>query len=166
MRSIVLAALVAGLLLTGPTAADADGWRVGAPAPEVALTALDGQPIDIAALKGKVVVANVWATWCGPCRAEMPMLDAFYQAHRGRGVVLLGLSADRTRDLPAVRKVMAAFSYPAGLLAAARIDHLGEPRILPVTLVIDRAGVVRSVFGANGTPLTQALLEAAVKPLL
>ena len=74
------------------------------------------------ALKGKVVVVNVWATWCGPCRAEMPMLDAFYRAHRSQGLALIGLSADRSRDLAEVRKVMAAFAYPAGLLSQATID--------------------------------------------
>ncbi len=165
MRSIVLAALAIAALL-GPAAAHADGYRVGAPAPEVVVKGLQGQSIDLDKLKGHVVVANVWATWCGPCRAEMPMLDAFYRAHRGQGVELIGLSADRTRDLSAVRRVMSGFSYPAGLLAQARVDRLGEVRVLPVTLVIDRAGVVRDVFGANGTPLTEARLEAAVKPLL
>jgi thiol-disulfide isomerase/thioredoxin len=154
------------LSLAFATAAHANLPRIGAPAPEVATKALDGSPIDLAALKGKVVVANVWATWCGPCRAEMPMLDAFYRAHRGQGVELVGLSADRTRDLAAVRRVMSAYSYPAGLLSQASANRLGDQTILPLTLVIDRKGVVRSVFGANGTPLTQALLEAAVKPLL
>jgi thiol-disulfide isomerase/thioredoxin len=160
----VAAVAVALLALGGPARADLP--RVGAPAPEVALKALDGQPLDLAALKGKVVVINVWATWCGPCRAEMPMLDAFYRAHRAQGLALIGLSADRSRDLGEVRKVMAAFAYPAGLLSQATTDRLGDQRILPVTFIVDRAGLVRAVFGANGTPLTQAALEAAVKPLL
>jgi thiol-disulfide isomerase/thioredoxin len=161
-----MAAAAALLALATAAPASAGLPRVGAPAPAVALKALDGTPIDLARLKGKVVVANVWATWCGPCRAEMPMLDAFYRAHRDEGVALVGLSADRSRDLPGVRRVMAAFSYPAGLLSQASVNRLGDQTILPLTLVIDRKGVVRSVFGANGTPLTEPLLEAAVKPLL
>jgi thiol-disulfide isomerase/thioredoxin len=165
IRSLATAAIAASLLIPG-----APAWaglpRVGAPAPEVAVKALDGQELDLAALKGKVVVVNVWATWCGPCRAEMPMLDAFYQAHRSTGLALIGLSADRSRDLADVRRVMAAFAYPAGLLSQARTDTLGDQRILPVTFIVDRAGVVRNVFGANGVPLTEAALEAAVKPLL
>jgi hypothetical protein len=96
----------------------------------------------------------------------MPMLDAFYRAHRGQGVALIGLSADRSRDLADVRKVMSAFAYPGALLSQARTNALGDQRILPVTLVVDRTGVVRDVFGANGVPLTQGALEAAVRPLL
>jgi thiol-disulfide isomerase/thioredoxin len=152
------------VLFAAPASADLP--RVGAPAPEVVVKALDGQTIDLAALRGRVAVVNVWATWCGPCRAEMPMLDAFYRAHRGQGVALIGLSADRSRDLADVRKAMSAFAYPAALLSQARTNTLGDQRILPVTLVVDRTGVVRDVFGANGVPLTQGALEAAVRPLL
>jgi thiol-disulfide isomerase/thioredoxin len=127
---------------------------------------LDGQALDLARPPGKVLIVNVWATWCTPCRAEMPMLNAFYLAHQSQGVRLVGLSADRTRDKGEVRKVMSAFAYPAALLGEAKTDGLDEPRALPVTYVIDGAGVVRAVFGGTGTPLTADLLEAAVRPLL
>jgi thiol-disulfide isomerase/thioredoxin len=166
MRSIAAPVAAALLLLLLGAPAWADLPHVGAPAPEVAVKALDGQSLDLARLKGKVVVVNVWATWCGPCRAEMPMLDAFYRAHQGQGLALIGLSADRSRDLGDVRRVMAAFSYPSGLLSQASPNGLGDQRILPVTYIVDRTGVVRNVFGANGVPLTEAALEAAVKALL
>jgi hypothetical protein len=61
---------------------------------------------------------------------------------------------------------MSGFSYQAALLSQAKVDNLDEPRVLPMTLVIDRAGVVRAVFGGTGTPLTAQLLSAAVDPLL
>jgi cytochrome c biogenesis protein CcmG/thiol:disulfide interchange protein DsbE len=159
-------AISLALAFAGVGGADAATARVGAPAPALVLKTLDGQPLAVAALRGKVVVVNVWATWCGPCRAEMPMLDAFYRAHSGGDFVLIGASADRTRDIGDVRKVMAAFAYPAALLSQARVDNLDEPRVLPLTVVIDKSGVVRAVFGGTGTPLTTQLLTAAVAPLL
>jgi thiol-disulfide isomerase/thioredoxin len=140
--------------------------KVGAPAPALTVRDLDGQTFDLGHPSGKVVVVNLWATWCGPCRAEMPMLDAFSRAHAGGGFQLIGVSADRTRDKGDVRKVMSAFSYPAAMLSEAKVDKLDEPRVLPFTYVIDKTGVVRAVFGGTGTPLTAALLDSAVRPLL
>jgi len=158
------AALAIALASGPPTLAATP--KVGAPAPEVVARTLDGQEIDLAGLRGKVVVVNVWATWCTPCRAEMPMLNAFYLQHRGENLVMIGLSDDRTRDKGDVEKVMSAFAYPAALLSQARIDKLDEPRVLPLTYVIDRTGIVRAVFGGAGVPLTSQLLAGAVEPLL
>ncbi len=140
--------------------------KVGAPAPALTVRTLDGQDIDLARPSGKVVVVNIWATWCGPCRAEMPMLDAFGRAHAGAAFLLVGVSADRTRDKGEVRKVMSAFSYPAALLSEARVDKLDEPRVLPLTYVIDKGGVVRAVMGGTGSPVTSRRLEDVVGPLL
>jgi thiol-disulfide isomerase/thioredoxin len=155
--------LIAALALVSAASAFADTPKVGAPAPALVLRTLGGSEIDVRALKGQVVAVNVWATWCGPCRAEMPMLDGFYRAHRTQGFALIGASADRARDLGDVRKAMAGLAYPAGLLSKARTNDLDTPRVLPMTYVIDRAGVVRAVFGGTGKPLTEADLDAAVK---
>jgi thiol-disulfide isomerase/thioredoxin len=158
--------LAAGSLcgLAGP--ALAARLKVGSPAPEIVAKALDGQTLDLAALKGHVVVVNIWATWCAPCRAEMPMLDAFYRRYRSQGLNLIGFSADRTRDRKEVARVMSAFSYPSGLLADAKPNEVGEPRSLPMTFVIDKAGSVRQVFGPDGGTLTEEKLAGAVLPLL
>jgi thiol-disulfide isomerase/thioredoxin len=152
--------------LVGGVPARAATPRVGAPAPALVLRTLDGQSLDLAQFRGEVVVANVWATWCGPCRAEMPMLNAFFLAHRSRNLLLVGLSADRSRDKGEVARVMSAFAYPAALLSEARVDRLDEPRVLPITYVIDAAGIVRAVFGGTGAPLTVQALDDAVRPLL
>jgi cytochrome c biogenesis protein CcmG, thiol:disulfide interchange protein DsbE len=166
VRPLLKVAGAAAALMAFGAPARADLPRIGERAPEVAVRALDGRAIDLAALRGRVAVVNVWATWCAPCRAEMPMLDAFYRTHRDQGVALVGLSADGPDNLAAVRKVMSAYAYPSALLSQARTNALGDQRILPVTYIVDRSGVVRAVFGANGVPLTEAALEAAVKPLL
>jgi thiol-disulfide isomerase/thioredoxin len=165
MRSTIsLLGLVAALGVA-PVPTSAEAPHVGRPAPEIVAKALDGEMVDLAALKGKVVVVNLWATWCAPCRAEMPMLDTFYRAHRGDGLVLIGFSADRSRDLGEVKKVMSAFAYPAALLSQAKVDKLDDARVLPETIVIDKLGVVRAVFGGTGKALTEADLEGSLKAL-
>ncbi len=108
------------------------------------------------------MVANVWATWCPPCRVEMPTLEAFSKAHRAQGVVLVGLSADRPRDAATVDRVMSAFSYPAIILKDAKVDGFTAPNILPVTYIIDANGIVRSALLYTDKPLSEADLEAAL----
>ena len=67
-------------------------------APPLVVTTLDGQTFDLSNLRGKVVLVNYWATWCAPCRKEMPTLDAFYRRYRSQGLELIGISVDFTRD--------------------------------------------------------------------
>ena len=156
------AALFLCLLSAVPAAIALD---TGDAAPALKGVTLDGKPFDIAALKGQVVVVNLWATWCEPCRAEMPLLDAFYKKHRAQGLVLLGLDENDPEDEPEVRKVMADFSYPA-LVAEKASDDGFRARIVPITYVIDAGGVVRARLWAGGTPVTEENLETAVAPLL
>lgn len=163
-RALLSGALLGGALLLGGAASAAP--RVGAPAPAFVGTDLEGRPLDLAALRGRVVVVNLWAIWCTPCRAEMPMLDAFQQRRAADGVVLAGLSADRHRDIADVRRAMQAVHYPAALLADAQVNGFGAPSALPQTIVIDRAGVVRAVFDGGQGPLTATALDRAVDGLI
>jgi len=139
--------------------------RVGERAPALIVPRLDGSVFDLGALRGKVVVINFWATWCSPCRAEMPQLDAFYRRYRARGVELLGMSVDDAQDRDAVVRVMKSFSYPAALAAAATVNEFGAPIAVPMTWVIDAKGVVRARLVA-GNAATMHSLEHAVLPLL
>jgi cytochrome c biogenesis protein CcmG/thiol:disulfide interchange protein DsbE len=136
---------------------------VGLAAPAFVGQDLKGRLFDLSSLKGHVVVVNLWATWCTPCRAEMPMLEAFYKAHKVSGVMIVGLSADRHRDIGDVRRVMQAFSYPAALLADAKTNGFGSPSVLPQTYVLDDRGFVRIVFDNSKGPLTQEQLTAAIE---
>ena len=138
----------------------------GDAAPALTGTTLDGKPFDLAALKGKVVVLNLWATWCGPCREEMPALDGFATRYAARGVVVVGLDEDDAKDSAEVQKVMAAFHYPALMAASAASDDFHQPRVLPMTYVIDAQGVIRARLWPGATPVTEANLEKAVAPLL
>ena len=67
-------------------------------------------------MHGKVVIVNFWATWCPPCRKEMPALDAFYRRYHGDGLEMIGVSTDRPHDRSDVIKVMQSLSYPAAIM--------------------------------------------------
>jgi cytochrome c biogenesis protein CcmG, thiol:disulfide interchange protein DsbE len=139
--------------------------EVGKPAPALIAPELDGRLFDLAALRGSVVIVNFWASWCAPCRAEMPLLNRFYLAHRAAGLTLIGVSVDDRHDRKAVEDIMRQFAYPAVLAASARVNGFGPPLAVPMTWIIDRAGVVRARLVAANAVTTEALTRA-VTPLL
>jgi cytochrome c biogenesis protein CcmG, thiol:disulfide interchange protein DsbE len=132
--------------------------------PMFRLATLAGDSVSQESLRGKVVLVNFWATWCGPCRLEMPLLQQMYERHRGDGFVLLGLSVDRggaatVRDYVHARGV----TYPIAIVGAVEEQAFGGVRGYPTSFLIDRRGVVRhAVIG----PLAPATLEPAVRRLL
>ena len=139
--------------------------RIGERAPALIVPSLDARVFDLAALHGKVVIVNFWASWCSPCRAEMPQLDAFYRRYRARGLELLGVSVDEPADRDAVVRIMKSFSYPAAIAAAAKVNDFGAPVAVPTTWIIDSHGIVRARLMA-GNAITRHSLEQAVLPLL
>jgi len=139
---------------------------VGNAAPALVVPELNGQTFDLSAQRGKVVVVNFWATWCPPCRMEMPALDAFYRRYHPQGLEMIGLSTDRPHDRSDVLKVMQSFSYPAAMLHDAKVNDFGPPDVLPVTFIVDRTGVIRARFTPDQTPVTDKSLSDAVLPLL
>jgi len=139
---------------------------VGKAAPALAVPELDGQAFDLSAQHGRVVVVNFWATWCPPCREEMPALDAFYRRYHGQGLEMIGLSTDRPHDRSDVTKVMQSYSYPAAVLDDAKVNDFGSPDVLPVTFVVDRSGVIRAKLTPDQTTVTEKSLSDAVLPLL
>lgn len=158
--------LAAPALVTIPAGA-AEPPTVGQPAPQLIVPQLDGHQFDLAKLRGKVVLVNVWATWCSPCRIEMPTLNALYRRYHSRGLDLLGLSIDEPSDAAQVGQVMRQFSYPAALANAARVNDFGEPIAVPITYVIDAQGVIRAQLQAEGpSGVSRQALEQAVLPLL
>jgi cytochrome c biogenesis protein CcmG, thiol:disulfide interchange protein DsbE len=139
--------------------------QVGEPAPALVVPQLDGRLFDLAGLRGKVVIVNFWATWCAPCRAEMPRLDAFYRRYHAQGLDLLGLSVDDANDRAAVVAIMKRFGYPAAIEAMAKVNGFGAPVAVPMTWIIDPAGIVRARLIA-GSSVTEESLAKAVLPLL
>jgi cytochrome c biogenesis protein CcmG/thiol:disulfide interchange protein DsbE len=156
----------AGLLILLSTTVLARGPEEGKAAPPLHAKLLDGNQFALADEAGKVVIVNLWATWCAPCRAEMPALQTYYQQHKAEGLELVAISMDEPKDEAKVREVMRAFSFPAALARDAQFKGYGRVWRLPLTFVIDRHGVLRkeSWYGVPG--LDVPLLEATVTPLL
>ena len=159
------AAAALALALVVPVAAAAAPVE-GKPAPALDATLLDGGAFSLDAQRGKVVVVNLWATWCAPCRAEMAAFDAYYRQHRDDGLVLLAVSMDDPKAEATVRQVMKTLAFPAALARDAHMKGYGRVWRLPLTFVIARDGtlVKSDWYGNPGFDL--ALLEATVTPLL
>jgi thiol-disulfide isomerase/thioredoxin len=157
--------LVCGLLLLAAVPAAAE-LREGMPAPAIRAELLDGARFDSARHAGKVIVLNFWASWCKPCREEMPALDAYYRAHRVEGLEMIAISVEDPDDIAKVRRVMKDFSFPAALASAARTEGYGRLWRLPVTFVIDRRGVLRFDGLKYAKVMDLPALERIVTPLL
>ena len=99
-------ALLAMILVIVPGLSAFAATEVGQPAPALVVQELDGKTFDLSAARDKVVVVSFWATWCPPCRKEMPVLDALYRRYHGQGLEMIGLSADRPHDRSDVTKMM------------------------------------------------------------
>ncbi len=136
--------------------------EIGKAAPALVLTTLDGQTFDLAKLRGRVVLVNYWATWCAPCRKEMPRLSAFYRRYHGQGLEMIGISIDFPRDFEKARKAAQAVAYPMALSKAISEDGFGTPKGVPITWVIDTDGKVRDRF----IEVRDELLNGIVVPLL
>ena len=139
---------------------------IGSAAPALVVPELNGQTFDLSAEHGKVVIVNFWATWCPPCREEIPALEAFYRRYHADGLEMIGLSADRPHDRPEVVKVMQSLSYPVAMMDDATVNDFGSPDVLPVTFVVDSGGVLRAKFTPDRTAVTEKSLSDAVLPLL
>jgi thiol-disulfide isomerase/thioredoxin len=159
-----LLGLVVSLLL-GLVAGD--GASQAAPAineaaPALVASELGGQTFDLGKLRGKVVLVNYWATWCAPCKKEMPILNSFYRRYHDQGLEMIGISADRPQDFAKMRSMSATLAYPTSSLDRVSENGFGPPEGFPLTYVIYRDGVVRDKF----IDVREQLLRDVVVPLL
>ncbi len=136
--------LSAAALAAGASAAVAAA-TVGAAAPDFTLRALDGPNLRLQEQRGKVVLVNFWATWCGPCRKEMPHLNRLADKYRASGLVLLGVNVDD--DVRNATDVAAKLGvkFPVLFDTDKKVSRLYDLNSMPSTLVIDRNGRVRFV---------------------
>jgi len=147
--------------------AQAGALRVGRPAPAATLVTLDGDSITTRDLLGKVVILTFWATWCGPCRQELPLLSAFMEQHASEGLAVLGFTIDAAEDLPKVRRQSQGLAFPVGLLPDARLPGYGRIWRIPANFTIDRQGVLRdNGWDDRDATFTPERLQEVVVPLL
>jgi cytochrome c biogenesis protein CcmG/thiol:disulfide interchange protein DsbE len=136
---------------------------VNFPAPDLKLTDIDGNENGIADYRGQVVLINNWATWCPPCRAEMPTLEAYFQDHRQEGFTLIGIEAGDANDDVVEFASQYDLSFPIWLDPQNDSLRGFYNASLPNSYVIDRGGTV--VLGWTGA-ISRELLEVHVTPLL
>jgi len=125
--------------------------KVGMPAPDFQLYDLDGNAITLTGLRGKIVFINFWATWCGPCRVEMPGMELLYQEFGRRDFEILAISTDAQG--PAVTRPFRnqlGLSFPILHDSDYRVGVTYGARTLPMTFLVDREGVItHKIFGAR-----------------
>jgi peroxiredoxin len=134
------------LLLFPMAHANAAPIAAGRVAPSFVLRKADGKPVSLTSYKGKVVLLNFWATWCAPCRVEMPWFEEFSKVYAHSGLVVLGISLDDggwKAVQPAVVKL--GVTYPVVLGDRKTMKAYGMGDLLPVTFLIDRTGKIRTV---------------------
>ncbi len=140
--------------------------RVGFAAPDFALTTLNGESITLHDLRGQAVVLNLWATWCPPCRAEMPTLQKVYDEYRTHGLIVLAVNAtdqDRREDVIAFVRAN-KLTFPVLLDERGDVGRLYLVRSLPTTFFISADGVIREVV--VGGPMSEALLRTRIEHIL
>ena len=147
VRSIIAYLLVC-LALAGMTSARtaiAALPAVGAQAPDFALGSSTGRNLRLSELRGEVVLINFWATWCGPCRQEMPELDRLYTQFREAGFTLLGVNVDDNRANAEAMMKKLGVRFPTVFDSSKRVARQYDVDTMPATLLIDRDGRVRYV---------------------
>lgn len=145
--------------------AQAPGPEVGALAPNVALDRLGGGRMDLADLRGRPVIINFWATWCGPCRSEMPLLISSWQEHRYLGLEVLAVNLTDQERPKDIKRFAEELKLPFPVL----LDHRGRVReryllfTLPTTVFLDSGGVVRAIHPG---PLVREVLAQGLAAIL
>jgi cytochrome c biogenesis protein CcmG, thiol:disulfide interchange protein DsbE len=134
-------------------------------APDFTLDLLEGGQVTLSDLRGRPVVLNVWATWCGPCREEMPAIERVYRSYKELGLVVIGLNLT-SQDF---EQAVFAFVQELGLTFPIALDRDGSvgdryrPLGLPTTYFIDSQGVIQSVV--VGGPMSESLIQSKVEAL-
>lgn len=167
---VITAMLVFGRKRNSHSANAAAGGKIvegsfkGKAAPDFALQTLDGQTLKLSDLRGKAVVLNFWATWCTPCKAEMPWFVDFQKQYGGQGLQIVGVAMDDSakEDIDKFAKQMGV-NYPVVLGKESLADQYGGVEFLPTTFYIDRSGNIQDrVFGI----VDRQEAEASVKKAL
>ena len=141
IKNLTLGLLVTVFAATSLASSDLEGQK----APDFALKSSTGENLRLSEYRGEVVMINFWATWCGPCRQEMPLLDELYTRYERVGFSLLGVNIDddSRRAMQMVEDL--GVSFPVLFDARKEVSKLYEVEAMPVTVLVDREGNVRYV---------------------
>ena len=128
------------------------GMEEGQLAPDFVMKAQDGTKTRLSDWRGRPVVVNFWATWCAPCKAEMPEFVAAYEKHQADGLVILGVNAQESAQQAAAFVEKFGMRFPVTLDSRGEVQNLYLVRGLPTTIFIDREGVVSARWAGLLTP--------------
>jgi peroxiredoxin len=173
-RFFYLAVLLAGLFwifLSADKNAASSAGTVAAPqqgflAPDFELPTTDGETIRLSDLRGQAVLVNLWATWCPPCRAEMPAIETVYNEYKDEGFIVLAVDMTYQDDLSAVPSFVNehGLTFPILLDETGAVAQAYQLRSLPSSFFIDREGIIHEVV--IGGPMAEALLRTRVEEIL
>jgi peroxiredoxin len=136
-----IAAIAATLALALPVLAD----PAAAPAPAFTLAARGGKDVSLAQYQGQVVMINFWASWCGPCREEMPLLESIYKKYNKLGFTLLGVNVEPQSQAAEDFLKQTPVSFPILYDPQSKVSKLYDVAGMPSTVIIDRSGKLRMV---------------------
>ena len=143
--SLRVIALLTALLCLPVLSGGASTSLLGQPAPDFALRSFEDRNVRLSEHLGEVVVINFWATWCGPCRQEMPLLDEIYIKYRRAGLVLFSINLDEDRERAVEMAQTLKVSYPVLFDERKDASKSYQVSAMPVTVLIGRDGVVRYI---------------------
>lgn len=142
VRTLIVLAF--GTLLIAVAAFASTGLS-GKPAPDFALKNSAGENVRLTDLRGEVVMINFWATWCGPCRQEMPLLDEMHARYNRVGFTLLGVNIDDDQRRAEEMIESLGVTFPVVFDSTKAVSEQYDVSAMPVTILLDREGVVRYV---------------------
>jgi cytochrome c biogenesis protein CcmG, thiol:disulfide interchange protein DsbE len=159
-----LLVVVAVILLSGNSSSQASApAQIGKPLDDFKLTDIHGKTVRLSNYAGKAVLINAWATWCPPCKAEMPDLNAYYQTHRGEGFVILAINAGDSASQAAEFASQKGLAFPVLLDPNTTfLTSLGV-RSFPTSILVGSDGVVKTIHVGMFTPQS---LDAEITPYL
>lgn len=169
--SIILALGLLWIIISVDRTGSATAGKIVAPqagflAPDFELSTPQGERIRLSDLRGQAVLVNLWATWCPPCRAEMPTIEKIYTEYKDQGFVVLAVNMTYQDDPDAVMPFVEqhGLTFPILLDTTGQVGEAYQLKSLPSSYFIDREGVIREVV--IGGPMAEALLRTRVQELL
>ncbi len=140
--------------------------RQGFLAPDFELETLSGTDSSIQDFRGSIVILNLWASWCPPCRAEMPALRSIHETYQNEGVVVVGVNMTYQDNVSAATSFIEEYgiTFPILLDRTGLVGNLYHMRALPTTFLVDRQGVIQEVV--VGGPLSEITLQSMIQELL
>jgi len=169
IRRLLVVAIIFSLVGGCHTQEGAEGDKsleiadTGQEAPDMPMPGIEGGVVRFDSFKGKVIVLNFWATWCPPCRKEMPLLESTYKRYKDKGLVILGINynEDRERVLKFTQEM--GVTFPIILDKELNLTRKYGVLALPATFFIDKKGIIRDQYKGE---IVEEIIATKVEPLL